>query len=599
MLPAIWQNYVLIQTKIGVEIMYCFNCEKDVNGDEKTFCKNNHHDLDVDHIHASLPNERDVQSNEEETETTKVKPHEKLISFAINQIVKVIVSKNDSNRVIALIRVKDHLETLDLDTKYATDWLKTSFYSNCGELFPEEKYKSVIDLIKAQARFASVPREQIYKRIAFVCDEIWYDLCNQNWEIVRINKDSVRIVKPGENTPIFHRSANQSEQATPCFSFHGNPLDDFCKLVRMDSLLFKIHLITLFIENVPTPLMVILGQQGSIKSTLSGLIKRIIDPAGEKTDDNLSHFPKSIDDLNIHLFHNQLCSFDNVSYISNDVSDVLCKAITGAGYPKRKYYTDNEEIILKFQRKIILNGITANIDYGDLAERSIQYLTQRIPEDQRLTSDEVELQFKSMLMDLLGQIFITLQGAMRIHDEVKSEITHRTRMADFEIWGEAISRDLGYDKGVFLEEYRKAIKDSNELLAENIPIIQFLEEKLAGIQEYTNTVATFLKEFRIFVESLHYDVKGMPTAPSKLRPYLRKWNPLLQEYGLNIELEKNTKNNSFTKGSVLVRVRKVSSPASPVSPLYKFTRVQSEPSEASEPTNHDFENGGDSNVKLL
>ena len=64
--------------------------------------------------------------------------------------------------------------------------------------------------------------------------------------------------------------------------------------------------------------------------------------------DNLLHFPKNTDDLNIHLSNNLVATFDNVGRITDEQSDTLCKDVTGAGYSKRQIYTDSQEIILRF-----------------------------------------------------------------------------------------------------------------------------------------------------------------------------------------------------------------------------------------------------------
>jgi len=547
----------------------CFDCSKDVTGQEKDSCKEQGHDLDYTNQWDGGPTLSQVREREKAKEPQK--NISKLLDFAKKNIVKIIISQNDSSRVYALIKSDDHLETIELGSVSSVSWLKAKYYDEKKEILSDESYKSLIDLIRAKAQFSDkIPRESIHKRIAFVGNEIYYDLCSKKWELVKITCDSVSIVKHGVGTPVFHRSNNQASQIEPNLRFNGDPLEEFCSLIRMSkNTLFKVHLVSFLLEQIPVPVMVIIGQQGSIKSTQSGLMKSIVDPSGDKIEDNLSHFPKTIDDLNIHLLHNSLVAFDNVSYVSDEISDVLCKAITGAGYPKRKYYTDSEETILKFQRKVILNGITVNVDNGDLAERSIQYFTQKVQGISRLTVQEVEAKFKQLLPDVLGQILVILQKSLQNYAQTKEEIKSLPRMADFAIWGESISQSLGNNKGEFLRLYKLAIDQNNDMLNENNPIIPFLEQEMIGKDTMVIPAGQFFESIHAFAQSQHYDTQGrnFPRQANRLRAYLTRSKPMLDENNLTVEIYKNTENPNFTKNATLIRVRKTSSPQSLHSPI--------------------------------
>ena len=196
------------------------------------------------------------------------------------------------------------------------------------------------------------PSEKVYTRIALVDDVLYYDLCNDSGELVRVASDSIGIVRHGEDTPMFQRSPNQSAQVTPDLGSGPDAIGEMCRLLRMDTLLFRVHLISFFLEKVATPIMLITGQQGSIKSTQSGLIKRMVDPIGSELEDNLTNFPKKLDDLCVRLNNDQLIAFDNLSRITPEQSDTLCMAITGGKITKRQLYTDAYEKVLRIRRKI-------------------------------------------------------------------------------------------------------------------------------------------------------------------------------------------------------------------------------------------------------
>ena len=89
----------------------------------------------------------------------------------------------------------------------------------------------------------------------------------------------------------------------------------------------------------------ILAPRGSAKSTVGRIIREIIDPS--KTD--ISKFPKQSNDFIQQITQHHLSVFDNVSYISEEQSDDLCRAATGGSLFKRKLYTDDDQVILKFK----------------------------------------------------------------------------------------------------------------------------------------------------------------------------------------------------------------------------------------------------------
>ena len=193
--------------------------------------------------------------------------------------------------------------------------------------------------------------------------------------------------------------------------------------------------------------MVFHGEQGSAKSTTTSTIKKIVDPSPE----NLASMPKKIDDLNIHLYNRYLSNFDNISYFDQEVSDNLCRAITGHTHIKRELYQDSKEIILSIQTRIILNGISPNIEFPDLMQRSIFYETKYIPKEDKLTEEEFNKKLDSLIPYLLNQIFDTLSNTLLIFDDVKIQIKSKERMADFTVYGECISRILGFDNFHFLK----------------------------------------------------------------------------------------------------------------------------------------------------
>jgi hypothetical protein len=533
--------------------------------DDSDFIGKQYVDFDKDALIESLRKDKSTKESDFPPKMErKIDAKKELVNFADKNILQVYISDTDSSQIFGLIKVNGHFEVINLGTKHAKEWLTSQYYKASGEFHSQEIYDQTLFLIQSQAKFNNkLAHREINKRVASDNDSCYIDLGNDDFKLVKITANKVEIIEHGNTTPIFNRSKNQTIMPTPTLLVEGNPLEEFAKLVRMeDDSIFIPHLIVLFLPHVATPIMFITGQEDSAKSSRSALVKKLVDPSGSKLDEQTESFGRNIDDINVHFANNYLSVFDNVSYITNDISDTLCKAITGSSYSKRKNYSDDEEVILKFQRKIIMNGIGLNIEHSDLARRTIHYFTKKIPKEERKTLKDVMEKFKGIQSSVLGQICNTLSVAYQLYPEVSKSIKEIQGMADFAIWGECISQALGNKPNKFLEDYKARLEQNSTLLNENNCIIPFLESEFSGTdkQELVYPAGMWHGKLTSFAEKENYDTKfrGFPKGAGQLRAWIERSKPLLDQADFQVRFEKNTDNPNFTKGSTLMYVAKKS-----------------------------------------
>ena len=509
--------------------------------------------------------EDSISSHQKHPKAEQLDSKQRLTRFMEGKTQKTVRSANNPAEVYCMVESDGTMRVIELGSQDAKGWLIATYYKETGKILGIDAYDVALKVVKACATNGGAPSEKVYRRIALVDDVLYYDLCNDSGELVRVASDSIKIVRHGEDTPMFQRSLNQSAQVTPDLGSGSDAIGEMCRLLRMDTLLFRVHLISFFLEKVETPIMLITGQQGSIKSTQSGLIKRMVDPIGSELEDNLTNFPKKLDDLCVHLNNDQLIAFDNLSRITPEQSDTLCMAITGGKITKRQLYTDADEIVLRIRRKIVINGITLEIERGDLMERIVIYQTSAVPADQVKTAAEVEEEFRRILPKFLGAVFGILQKAIRMKSSVKKSFQKRARMATFEEWGECISRAMENDSGAFQKEYGQSRQDSNDLLNEGIPLAPFLAELLNGEAETVVSFKEFLVKLKAYAEENQYDTKsgGFPKAANRLRGYITRYRPLVADAGYSIEIQRNTERNRFSKNARLIKIRLLPSPSSP------------------------------------
>jgi hypothetical protein len=479
----------------------------------------------------------------------------------------------------AAVRLSDHVETMAMNGKRIRNWICKIKYDATNILLSSETLASVLNVLRAKAEFENNTRN-LYLRVAESDKEpfvIYYDLTNSRREVVKITPIRWSI----EKSPIlFRRYGNQLMQPHPSISYPFNIFDQFIELLNVknddNKLLLKCYIISLFIPEIPKPVLMLHGEQGSAKSTLLELIKMLVDPSILRT---LS-FSKNNDELVQKLSHNYISYFDNVSDIRNWISDQLCRAVTGSGFSKRELYTDDDDIIYNFRRCIGFNGINLAATKADLLDRGLIIQLERISEEQRRTIEDIWKDFEKIRPLLLGYIFDILVRVMKKKSEGGIKMKSHPRMADFAEVAEIISRIMGNMENKFLEVYHRNIGLQTEQALESSPIAATIIEFMNSRTEWTGTTTELLNELEQVAEILKIKTKNnkeWPTAPNRLSRRINDIKTNLRQIGIVIERYTNSKTNTR-----IIDIRKVSY-LSPVSP------------KDADQARFSFENSGDKN----
>jgi len=117
---------------------------------------------------------------------------------------------------------------------------------------------------------------------------------------------------------------------------------------KEDRLLLKCYIISLFIPDLPKAVLMVHGEQETAKSMLQELIIMLVDPTLTK----VLTPPKKTEELIQQVSKYAITYYDNLSRIPEWISDLLCRAVTGSGFSKRKLYTNNEDVIYSLRRAI-------------------------------------------------------------------------------------------------------------------------------------------------------------------------------------------------------------------------------------------------------
>ena len=122
---------------------------------------------------------------------------------AQSKIIKKVRSAGDHNRIFALVKVNNHYKTIELGSWDSIQWIKSIYESSTGEFYNDDLYKTELSVITSHAITDEIKIEKIYNRVAYVDDEIFYDLCNDSYELVKITKNGYSIVQIDADIPTF------------------------------------------------------------------------------------------------------------------------------------------------------------------------------------------------------------------------------------------------------------------------------------------------------------------------------------------------------------------------------------------------------------
>jgi hypothetical protein len=458
----------------------------------------------------------------------------------------VTLFHDEQKETYIALDISGHREIWPCKSKSMKIYLASKTYEKNKKTLGQEQTKNNIAVLEGKAHFEG-PEIKLQNRTAWHEDSLWYDLTNRNWQAIKITKNKWEIV---DRPPlIFKRYSHNQPQVIP--DQYGD-VKLFLNYVNITNpehrLLALVFLVSCFIPDFPHVMLVIFGAQGSSKSTFSKLTRLVVDPSMIE----VASFPQKQNELIQALAHHNLLFFDNVSHISEEQSDILCKAITGGGHTKRVLFENDEDIIYSFMRCIGINGINLVTTRPDLLERSLLLELERIEPSERKTEKELYENFRKDLPVILGGILDVLVKTLQKQPTIKLDSHHR--MADWTLWGCAIAEALGYTKEEFLNAYQNNInKQTETLINENIvatAIITFME----GKNNWEDTPTKLLQELstHAFLENIDTTEKYWPKGSNILARRLNELGPYLKQMGLLVT--KNT--NGLERHIVIKRIKK-------------------------------------------
>lgn len=450
---------------------------------------------------------------------------------AVNALIEAIESSgamlfHDQYSESYIAYYGDGTEIAKINSKFCRLWLNRYAYINLKMVPPGDTISRAVQNLSARALYGG-DRRVLSVRTARNANGLWYDL---GGFVVHITRHGWNIID-SEVPIIFKRYPHQKPQVKP---ISGGSIDLLLKYVNIssesDKLLFLVYVIAAFIPDYPHPLLILHGAQGAGKTTPMKIIKDLIDPselAGLPSPQNYVDFVQTMN-------HHSFMFYDNLSKMPEWFSDALARVATGDSFAKRELYTDDDDVIYKFQRAIALNGINQVVYKSDLLDRSILLNLERISPENRKEAQVFWEEFESDKALILGAIFDVLVKATAVYPTV--QLKRLPRMADFARWGYSIAEASGYGGDAFMKAYSHNIAVQHDEAIEANPVSQAIIEFMSEYNSWEGTPAKLYELLAVVAFRLQINQsRGWPKDAARLGRALTSIAPNLVSKGIFLD----------------------------------------------------------------
>jgi hypothetical protein len=275
----------------------------------------------------------------------------------------------------------------------------------------------------------------------------------------------------------------------------------------------------------PFPVLELIGEQGSAKSTTQTVLRRLIDPNAC----DLRAAPKSAEDIFVGAGVNWLVSYENVSHLPSPMQDALCVLATGGGFAKRKFYSDADEAVIQTKRPIVLNSISAVITAQDLIDRSISIETPVIAT--RTETTAIWAEFDRHHARLIGAFLDVFAAALQRLPRVKLPTADRPRLIEFAHLGIAIAEATGKTGADFMRQFNQSRQESIARTIDASPVATALIDWFSdrGEQSAEMPVKALFSELDRFKPS---QTDAWPRSAKGFGDAMRRAAPALRSMGI-------------------------------------------------------------------
>lgn len=448
---------------------------------------------------------------------------------AKSEISPVLPSDSENPRNLELRRIATHCDAIPTQEtlKILARPFRQHLMLQLARAGQSPTTKAIADLVAYLEAYAirEGPEIPVFVRVGYSDGAVYVDLTNTQWEVVEITANGWRVLK---QSPVrFVRAPGMIALPRPVVGGDLrllrpliNARDDNHWVLQVGWLVGALH------PRGPYPLLALNGEQGTIKSFTTRLLKKVIDPCAVP----IRSLPTTEREILITALNSHVQAYDNLSHLTDVQSDILCRLATGGGLTPRMLYTDHDEVFLYAKRPVVINGITDLVTRGDLQERSIILQLPTIHESERLEERSVDAQFQEVWPHVLGALCDAVSMALSKQNAVT--LVRKPRMIDFVQWVVAAEPALPWEPGTFLRCYEQANLAAMNASLEGNPLVQAIVRFLASIKQdqWQGSPTELYQALQGHVDaSTRFSKQFWPQTPNWLVNRLRRVAPQLRQ----------------------------------------------------------------------
>jgi len=368
-------------------------------------------------------------------------------------------------------------------------------------------------------------------------DRIVLDLADTQEQFVEVSLDGVSVTpyckssfdRPAALLPLaqpcLHRDVNLRQALAPVLPF---PEDDPRAVV------VAVWLLGALFPLIPQPILMIVGQQGSGKSVLAKALREMIDPNGSP----VRRPPDSERDLFIAGASSYVLVFDNLTGIGKHLADALCAISTGGGYSTRKLYTNDEEVVFKMRRPVILTSIDPVTVNPDFLDRTLLLELSALREKTSILKlEETQEDCKPRV---LGAALLSLYDALAersLGNVERPKDPHR--LVDLHELALLAARSMyfGWTPDFVDRALRSNRDEVRQFAADASPIVS-LVTALAR-EGFEGTATQLLTKLEALAPKIQARRGDLPRSPEELGRALKRAEPILHDNGVIVERKRD------------------------------------------------------------
>ncbi len=444
---------------------------------------------------------------------------------------KIELFRSSNGKAFATIQSKRKIETYPVRSSNFKMYLRHKYFREYRQAVNTAAFERVLGLLEAEALVGG-EEHPVFVRVGERDGSFYLDLANARGEVVEISKNGWRILTA---SPVkFYRPPGMKPLPLPGSGRGGKKqFRSLLKFTRKpDFDLILAFLLAALRPTGPYPPLILSSEQGSGKSTISKILRALIDP----NEAPVRGMPRDERDLMIAATHGSVIVLDNLSRFPEWLSNALCRLSTGGGFGTRRLYTDDEEILFNTQRPVILNGIEEIATRADILDRAIVVAPQ-IAKGLRKSEEKLWAEFAENHSTILAFLLDITCRALAMGDQC--EPAELPRMADFVRHTSAAAPGLGWKPGYFEKIYAQNRRRADHIAIDASTIGRYI----LRIGDWSGTASQLFARINRLGTGMEKKSASWPKTPYVLSVALRRIVPNLRKARLKVTFSRSAGGN--------------------------------------------------------